>query len=51
MIVILKRDAGEEQAQRVVSAIERAGFTAHVSRGEERTIIGAIGTSIRCGRT
>lgn len=45
MIVILKRNAGDEQVQRVVSAIERAGFTAHVSRGEERTIIGAIGTS------
>jgi 3-deoxy-7-phosphoheptulonate synthase len=45
MIVILKQGADEDQVQRVVSAIEDAGFGAHVSRGEERTIVGAIGTS------
>ncbi|MCD6415344.1 MAG: 3-deoxy-7-phosphoheptulonate synthase [Planctomycetes bacterium] len=45
MIVILRRDASEEQVRRIVSAIEEAGFGAHVSRGEQRTIVGAIGTS------
>jgi 3-deoxy-7-phosphoheptulonate synthase len=45
MIIILRRNATEEQIHRVVSAIEEAGFGAHISRGEERTIIGAIGTS------
>jgi len=45
MIVILKRRADEEQVQTVVSAIEEAGFRAHLSRGEERTIVGVVGTS------
>lgn len=45
MIVILRRGVTEQQIQRVVSAIEKAGFQAHVSHGEERTIVGAIGTS------
>jgi len=45
MIIILKKGATEEQVNRVVSAIEEAGFGSHLSRGEERTIIGAIGTS------
>ncbi len=45
MIVILRRGADEEQVQRVVDTIEEAGFGAHISRGEERTIVGAIGTS------
>ncbi len=45
MIVILRKGADEEQLAGVVSAIEDAGFSAHVSRGEERTIIGAVGTS------
>ncbi len=45
MIVILRRGATEEQLQRVVSAIEESGLGAHVSAGEERTIVGVIGTS------
>jgi 3-deoxy-7-phosphoheptulonate synthase len=45
MIVILQQGATEEQVRKVVAAIEEAGFSAHISRGEERTVIGAIGTS------
>jgi len=45
MIVILAGGATDEQVAQVVGAIEDAGFRAHVSRGEERTIIGAVGTS------
>ena len=45
MIVILRRGADEEHIQKVVSAIEDVGFRAHISRGEERTIVGVIGTS------
>jgi len=45
MIVILKRSATEEQVRRVCATIQEAGFRSHVSRGEERTIVGAIGTS------
>jgi 3-deoxy-7-phosphoheptulonate synthase len=50
VIVILKTSVPEEQVQRVVSVIEAAGFRAHVSRGEERTVIGAIGTSAETRR-
>ncbi len=45
MIIILKRAATDQQVARVAQTIEQAGFSAHVSRGEERTIVGAIGTS------
>ncbi|HLG51452.1 MAG TPA: 3-deoxy-7-phosphoheptulonate synthase [Chloroflexota bacterium] len=43
MIVIMERRATEEQIQQVVARIEELGFRAHLSRGEERTIIGIIG--------
>ncbi len=43
MIIVLKKDASEEQIAHVIEKIEEAGLTAHVVKGEERTIIGAIG--------
>ncbi|MBM4464917.1 MAG: 3-deoxy-7-phosphoheptulonate synthase [Chloroflexi bacterium] len=43
MIIIMKMGAGEEQIQEVVGQIEEMGFRAHLSCGEERTIIGVIG--------
>ena len=43
MIIIMKMGAGEEKIQEVVGQIEELGFRAHLSRGEERTIIGVIG--------
>ena len=43
MIIIMKMGAGEERIQEVVAQIEELGFQAHLSRGEERTIIGVIG--------
>ena len=43
MIIIMKMGAGEEEIQEVVAQIEEMGFRAHLSRGEERTIIGVIG--------
>ncbi len=45
MIVILRSGATDPQVERVVTTIEDAGFKAHVSRGEQLTIVGAIGTS------
>lgn len=43
MIVILKRDATEEQIQHILEKAEKLGLKAHISRGVERTIIGFIG--------
>ena len=43
MVVIMKAGAGEAQINGVVERIERCGMQAHLSRGEERTIIGLIG--------
>lgn len=43
MIVIAGKSAAEEQIQEIVTVIEKEGLQAHVSRGEDRTIIGLIG--------
>ena len=43
MIIIMQSQAQEAEIQAVVERIERAGLTAHVSRGTERTLIGAVG--------
>jgi 3-deoxy-7-phosphoheptulonate synthase len=43
MLVILKQGAGEAVLDHVVERIEELGLRAHVSKGEFRTIIGAIG--------
>ena len=42
-LIIMRKDATEEDIKRVVEKIEKLGFKAHVSKGEERTIIGIIG--------
>ena len=43
MIIIMKMNATEENITAVVARIEKESLRAHLSRGEERTIIGAIG--------
>ncbi|MFC4158047.1 3-deoxy-7-phosphoheptulonate synthase [Chitinimonas lacunae] len=43
MIIVMSPEATEEQLQAVVAKIRQAGLTEHVSRGTERTLIGAIG--------
>src|SRR5713226_370254 len=43
MIVIMERRASREQIGHVVARVEELGFRAHLSQGEERTIIGVIG--------
>jgi len=42
-LIIMRNDSTEEDIKRVVEKIEKLGFKAHVSKGEERTIIGIIG--------
>ncbi|MBN1318889.1 MAG: 3-deoxy-7-phosphoheptulonate synthase [Anaerolineales bacterium] len=43
MIVIMKQDATRSQITNVTARIEHMGCQAHISEGEERTIIGIIG--------
>jgi 3-deoxy-7-phosphoheptulonate synthase len=43
MMIVMKPTATEDQVQAVIARIESCGARAHPSRGEEVTIIGAIG--------
>ncbi len=43
MIIVMKHNAAAEEISQVVDHVESLGFRAHLSRGEERTIIGMIG--------
>jgi 3-deoxy-7-phosphoheptulonate synthase len=43
MIIVLKARVTDEEVAQVCRRIEALGLTAHLSRGTERTIIGAIG--------
>ncbi len=43
MIIVLKREASEEQIQHIVDSIREWGLTPNLSRGTERSIIGIIG--------
>ena len=43
MIIIMKHNATAQEISAVVEHIESLGFRAHLSAGEERTIIGVIG--------
>jgi len=47
MIVNMKPEATEEQIQHVIERIKECGYQAHVIRGAERTVIGAVGSSGR----
>src|SRR3954462_15199382 len=43
MMIVMKQGATEEQIRSVIDRIESCGARAHPSRGEEVTVIGAIG--------
>lgn len=43
MLVVLKVGAGEAEIEKAVERIEAEGFRAHVSRGEQKTVIGVVG--------
>lgn len=47
MIVIMKPKAAEENIRAVINYIEANGLTAHLSRGEEVTIIGIVGNKAK----
>ena len=43
MIVVMERNATEEQVQHMIQRVEDFGLKAHVIVGTERTVIAAIG--------
>ncbi|MGB9613379.1 MAG: 3-deoxy-7-phosphoheptulonate synthase, partial [Candidatus Margulisiibacteriota bacterium] len=43
MIIIMKPDATDEQINQVAEKLKKLGFGVHLSKGTERTVIGAIG--------
>ncbi len=43
MIIVMKKKASEKELENVIKWIESSGYMAHVSKGVERTIIGAVG--------
>ncbi len=43
MIIVLKKDVTEAQVEHIADKIKEAGLAVHISKGEDRTIIGAIG--------
>jgi len=43
VIVVMRKGASEEDVQRITERLREFGFAVHLSRGVERTVIGAIG--------
>jgi 3-deoxy-7-phosphoheptulonate synthase len=43
VIVVMKKGASEQDIQGLIARIQEQGFRAHLSRGEERTIVGVVG--------
>jgi 3-deoxy-7-phosphoheptulonate synthase len=43
MIIVLRRDATDQQIDHIVEKVKKLGLTPHLSKGTERTIIGVIG--------
>lgn len=46
MIIIMKPDASDEQINAVSEKLKNRGFGIHLSKGTERTVIGAIGDKV-----
>jgi 3-deoxy-7-phosphoheptulonate synthase len=49
MIVNMSPDATDEQIEHVIARVKECGYQAHVIRGAQRTVIGAVGSSGRRG--
>jgi 3-deoxy-7-phosphoheptulonate synthase len=47
MIINMRERASEEQIQHVIDRVKEAGYQAHVTRGEERAIVAAVGSGGR----
>ena len=46
MLIVMKPATAEEKIQNVISFIKERGFDAHVSRGADHTVIGAVGRKV-----
>ncbi|MCC6315339.1 MAG: 3-deoxy-7-phosphoheptulonate synthase [Thermomicrobiales bacterium] len=46
MIIVMERTATRQQIDAIVSRIQALGLAAHLSEGEERTIIGVVGSPL-----
>jgi 3-deoxy-7-phosphoheptulonate synthase len=46
MVIVMQRDATEQQIQQVVNRLIRDGFDVHRSTGVERTVLGVVGGKI-----
>ena len=44
MIVVMKTGSGEKEISEVMARLTESGLKGHLSRGEERTVIGVVGT-------
>jgi len=47
MIIVMQKGAREKEINAIVDKVKSAGLDAHLSRGEERTIVGVIGDKTR----
>jgi len=47
MMIVMQANASEDDVQAVLQAVRRHGFQPHVSRGEERVVIGVVGEARR----
>lgn len=43
MVIVMRKDATEDQLTHLIERLKEKGLQAHISRGVERTIVGAIG--------
>ena len=43
MVVVMEKNATQEQIEEVVRHLKKEGLGVHISRGQERTVIGALG--------
>lgn len=43
MMIIMRADASQKEISTIIVRVEQLGLRAHISTGEERTVIGAIG--------
>ncbi len=43
MVIVVRQDANDEQVQAIIDIIHELGARTHLSKGEEKTIIGVIG--------
>ena len=46
MLIVMQPRASEDNIQKVISFIKEKGFDAHVSNGEDHTVIGAVGKKL-----